>query len=64
MKKRIIAVLCIVVVISVIIGMLVKNKNNSKEELTVINLNEVTRSVFYAPQYVAIKNNYLMNINY
>lgn len=58
MKKRIIAVLCIVVVISVIIGMLVKNKNNSKEELTVINLNEVTRSVFYAPQYVAIKNNY------
>ena len=58
MKKRIIAVLCIVAVISVIIGMLVKNKNNSKEELTVINLNEVTRSVFYAPQYVAIKNNY------
>ena len=32
------------------------NKENS--ELTKINLNEVTHSIFYAPQYIAIENGY------
>lgn len=58
MKKRIIPIILIIIVISIIIGVLTKNKNNSKEGLTVINLNEVTRSVFYAPQYVAISNGF------
>ena len=31
---------------------------NSKEELTKVTLNEVAHSIFYAPQYVAIKEGY------
>lgn len=34
------------------------NKNQEVEELKTISVNEVTRSVFYAPQYVAIANGY------
>ena len=35
-----------------------KNKNNNTTGMTTIKLNEVTRSVFYSPQYVAIANGY------
>lgn len=34
------------------------NKNQEVEEFKTISVNEVTRSVFYAPQYVAIANGY------
>ena len=41
------------------IGVFIAQKqNNSTEELKTIKVNEVTRSVFYAPQYVAINNGY------
>ena len=41
------------------IGVFIAQKqNNNTEELKIIKVNEVTRSVFYAPQYVAINNGY------
>ena len=41
------------------IGVFIAQKqNNNTEELKTIKVNEVTRSVFYAPQYVAINNEY------
>ena len=39
---------------------MISNKNETKEnkELAKVKVSEVTRSVFYAPQYVAINNGY------
>ena len=44
----------------IIVGIFVVNKQNknTEEELKLVKVNEVTRSVFYAPQYVAINNGY------
>lgn len=56
--KIIIAV--IILIIAIIIGIILLN-NSTKENtanLKTIKVNEVTRSVFYAPQYVAINNGY------
>ncbi len=64
MKKYIIAILIILVVIGGILGYaLLKNRNNSETGMTTVRLNEVTRSVFYAPQYVAIANGYFKDEN-
>lgn len=58
MKKIIITVIVAVIVISLAVTAIVlKNKNNT-EEMQKIRLNEVTRSVFYAPQYVAISKGF------
>lgn len=60
MKKKIL-ITCIVIVVLVLAGILIyKNVNKDDEisELQTIQLNEVTRSVFYAPQYVAISNGF------
>ena len=59
-KKTIPCISIILIVIALIIGIYItkKQNNNVTEELTKINLNEVTRSVFYAPQYVAIANGF------
>ena len=59
MKKIIISILIALLIIGAIITtILIINNNDEVEtaELTTIQLNEVTRSVFYAPQYVAIAN--------
>ena len=61
MKKIIIAVIIIAAIIGVITAVVISvNKNNNVQEdgVTVVRLNEVTRSVFYSPQYVAIKLGY------
>lgn len=59
MKKYIIGILIIILVIGGILGYsFLKNKNKDNTGLTTIKLNEVTRSVFYSPQYVAIANGY------
>lgn len=58
-KKRIMAVSLIVIMVAIILGIVTAVKNTGKEEkLKTIKVNEVTRSVFYAPQYVAINNGY------
>lgn len=60
MKKKIIIGVVILVIVAIVAGIItIKNKNNSTDsETTKIKMNEVTRSVFYSPQYVAINNGY------
>lgn len=59
MKKKRILVIIIVLIIAMTIGIFATVKQNKQEEnLATIKVNEVTRSVFYAPQYVAIHNGY------
>lgn len=58
MKKIIItAVICIIIMALAITSVVLKTRQ-SDNTLKTIRLNEVTRSVFYAPQYVAIANGY------
>ena len=57
MKKKIIAaVIAAVLVVVIIVAVMISKKANQNQEKDVktIKLNEVTRSVFYAPQYAAI----------
>ena len=61
MKKIIIAVIIITVIIGIIASVIISvNRNNNTKDngTTLVRLNEVTRSVFYSPQYVAIANGY------
>ena len=60
MSQRTITYIVIILIMLVIaIGVFIAQKqNNNTEELKTIKVNEVTRSVFYAPQYVAINNGY------
>ncbi len=60
MKKTIMIIL-IAVIIGIITAVVINiNKNSTKDEngTKLVRLNEVTRSVFYAPQYVAIAQGY------
>jgi len=51
-------------IIGGIVGYLLsRNSDNNNTGTTTIRLNEVTRSVFYAPQYVAIVNGYFAEEN-
>lgn len=62
MKKKILIGVVILVIVAIIAGIIAirsnSSKENTKEENVTIKVNEVTRSVFYAPQYVAISNGY------
>lgn len=61
MKKTIIAAILIAAIVGVVAAVIIStNKNSEPQEssTTVVRLNEVTRSVFYSPQYVAIANGY------
>lgn len=55
---KIIAVIIVIIAIVVGIFLLKNSENESTAGLKTIQLNEVTRSVFYAPQYVAIANGF------
>lgn len=59
-KKKAIPIIIIILIIALVIGMVIAKRQtiNQKENLKTIKVNEVTRSVFYAPQYVAINNGY------
>ena len=59
-KKTITYAIVIIILIAIVISIFItKNKTkNNENELKTISVNEVTRSVFYAPQYVAINNGY------
>ena len=64
MKKYIIGILIILLVVGGILTYsMLKDKNQENTQMTKIRLNEVTRSVFYAPQYVAISNGYFREEN-
>lgn len=58
MKKYLIIILAIVVIAVGITTYILLNKQEPAKELKTISVNEVTRSVFYAPQYVAISKGY------
>lgn len=67
MKKILIpAIIALVIVVAIIIGVVVSGQNSTSEvgELNnakttqKVRLNEVTHSIFYAPQYAAIANGY------
>lgn len=61
MKKKIILGVVILVIVAIIVGFIAirNNNDNTKNDGNIlIKMNEVTRSVFYAPQYVAINNGY------
>lgn len=59
MKKEVISVVVIVIFLGAIFAIYRGNhKNVETSDLITIQLNEVTRSVFYAPQYVAISNGF------
>ena len=60
MKKIVLSILIIVLIIAGLFGVYSIVKNNTEKNVGVktIQLNEVTRSVFYAPQYVAIANGF------
>ncbi len=58
MKKRVIIIVIVLAVLFSIVGVVINQKNKDNQDLKTIKVNEVTRSVFYAPQYVAINNGY------
>lgn len=58
MKKLIAFLAIIVIIILAIAGYFIANKLKTKNGLKLIRVNEVTRSVFYAPQYVAISKGF------
>lgn len=59
MKKKALIVILVIAVIIAFVVTVIKIKNGKDNgEIKTIRVNEVTRSVFYAPQYVAINNGY------
>ena len=59
MKKLIITILVIIAIALTAFAIYTQNIDTPETaELTTLQVNEVTRSVFYAPQYVAIANGY------
>lgn len=60
MKKKITIGVIILVIIAIVVGFIVIKENNKgkNDGTTKIKVSEVTRSVFYAPQYVAINKGY------
>ncbi len=59
MKKYLIIALIIVLIVVGVIVYFVTREDTQTSSLTKIRLNEVTRSVFYAPQYVAIAKGFM-----
>ena len=60
MKKRTYVIMIIILLLVLILGVFTFKKKgiNSKDGLTEVKLSEVTRSVFYAPQYIAINKGF------
>lgn len=59
MKKKLITLFVVLIIIVLaLVGFFLKDDKNENEELQTVQLNEVTRSIFYAPQYVAISNGF------
>lgn len=66
LKKIIIAVVIIAAILGIVASVIISiNRNNAANDggIKVVKVNEVTRSVFYAPQYVAISLGYFKENN-
>jgi len=61
-KRKIIIGVVILILVAIVVGVVIikNNKQTTNNGNTLIKMNEVTRSVFYAPQYVAINNGYFL----
>ena len=57
-KKILIGIIAVIVIASLIFGITMFYRKDDSSGIKVIKVSEVTRSVFYAPQYVAINNGY------
>lgn len=59
-KKIVISIILVIVCIGIIAGIIIAKKpsKGNEEEAKLIKVNEVTRSVFYSPQYIAIKQGF------
>lgn len=58
-KKTIISSIVVLAIVLIVIAVIqIKNANSKTADTKLIKVNEVTRSVFYAPQYVAINKGY------
>ena len=57
-KKIIISILIVIVILAVGLFAFFSRNNSEVSELQKVRVNEVTRSVFYAPQYVAISEGF------
>lgn len=62
MKKIIVTAIICVIIIALAVTSIVLKSNKNENTLKTIAVNEVTRSVFYAPQYVAIANGYFEEV--
>ena len=58
MKKYLIGLSILIVIIIVTVSMIITKTTNSNDEMQIIRVSEVTRSVFYAPQYIAISEGF------
>lgn len=65
MKRTIILIIIgfILVILTALTYYFNKETNNKEKEITKIKVAEVTHSVFYAPWYVALQNNYFENLD-
>lgn len=59
MKKLIISLVVILIIIGLLFGIsYIKNQSSKSSDLQTVNLSEVTRSIFYAPQYIALSQGF------
>ncbi len=59
MKRLIISLATILILIGLVIGIFYfKNSNTNEANLQKVSLSEVTRSIFYAPQYIALSQGF------
>ncbi len=59
MKKLIICLAITLILIAMVIGIFYfKNQNSNDTDMKTIAVSEVTRSIFYAPQYVALSQGF------
>ena len=58
MKKLIISLIAILIILAIVISIFYFRNNTKDEAMKTIRLSEVTRSVFYAPQYVALSQGF------
>jgi len=58
-KWIIIAIVAILIIIAILTGYFIISSQTEKVSLQKVKVNEVTRSVFYAPQYVAISKGFM-----
>lgn len=59
MKRIITIIIAVIILVAVITGIFIyRSSNSNTSDLHLIKVNEVTRSVFYAPQYIAISQGF------